>query len=333
MHKLLTSAMLLGSLGLGVVAAQQRPAPGIVKLDAGLDAVVAADAKVETLREGFGFINGSFWVNEGRGGHLLLSDIPANVIYRWTPEGQLSPFLEKPDWTAVTEARPPDVRFGANGLAFDREGRLVYCAEADRAIVRVEKDGKRTVLADRFEGKRLNSPNDLVFASNGDLYFTDPSGGGRFGNWDLKKELPFQGVFLLRNGKLQALIRDLERPNGIALSPDGRSLFVNDSVKRVIMRYDVQADGTVSNGRQFVDMNVEKAPGNPDGMKFDTAGNLYSIGPGGIWIISPAGVRLGTIVPPENAPGFTFGDPDNRAVYIAASTRLARVRVNIAGAR
>jgi gluconolactonase len=179
----------------------------------------------------------------------------------------------------------------------------------------------------------LNSPNDLVFRSDGALYFTDPSGGGRFGTWDLKKELPYQGVFLLKDGKLRLLVQDLDRPNGIVLSPDEKFLYVNDSNKRVIMRYDVQRDGSVANGKVFADMSMGKGGGNPDGMKFDVKGNLYSVGPGGIWVISPDGKQLGMIVPPENAPGFTFGDPDRKAIYMAASSKLARIRLNVAGAR
>ena len=162
-------------------------------------------------------------------GHLLITDIPANVTHKWTAGRRDDGVLDKPDWTTVTEARPANARFGANGIAMDRQGRIVYRAEADRAVVRLEKDGKRTILADRYEGKRLNSPNDLVFRSDGAMYFTDPSGGGRFGTWDLKKELPYQGVFLLKDGKLQLLVQDLDRPNGIALSADEKFLYVNDS--------------------------------------------------------------------------------------------------------
>ena len=220
------------------------------------------------------------------GGHLLISDIPANVVQRWTPDGKMSPFLEKPDWTRTT-GRPANPRFGANGITLDPQGRVVYAAEADRAIVRLEKDGKRTILAEAYEGKRLNSPNDLVFRSDGALYFTDPSGGNRFADWDLKKELPYQGVFLLKDGKLQLLIKDLDRPNGIALSPDEKFLYVNDSAKRTITRYEVQRDGSVANGKLFADMSTGTGTGNPDGMKFDASGNLYSVGPGGIWVFSP----------------------------------------------
>jgi gluconolactonase len=308
-------------------------APGsIVRLDPAFDAIVPAGATVETLKDGFGFINGILWVREGNAGHLLVSDIPANVIHKWTPPSAMAVFLDRPDWTRVTETRPENVRFGANGIARDPQGRIVYAAEADRALVRLEADGKRTIIAERFEGKRLNSPNDLVFRRDGGLYFTDPSGGGRFGTWELKKELPYQGVFLLKDGKLTLLVQDLDRPNGIALSSDEKSLYVNDSNKRVIMRYDVRPDGTVTNGRLFADMSMGKGNGNPDGMKFDERGNLYSVGPGGIWVLNPAGKQIGLIVPPENAPGFAFGDPDRKAIYMAASSKLARIRLNVAGA-
>lgn len=323
---------LMGAAVLIPVGAQTQSKESVIRLDPAFDAIVAPGTMVETLKEGFGFINGILWVREGRTGHLLVSDIPANVVHKWTPDGAMTPFLDRPDWTTVTEARPANVRFGANGITMDRQGRIVYAAEADRAVIRLEKDGKRTILADRYDGKRLNSPNDLVFRSDGSLYFTDPSGGGRFGTWDVKKELPYQGVFLLKDGKLQLLVQDLDRPNGIVLSPDEKSLYVNDSTKRVIRRYDVQRDGTVANGRLFADMNAGKGAGNPDGMKFDEKGNLYSVGPGGIWVFSPEGRQIGTIVPPENAPGFAFGDPDGKAIYMAASSKLARIRLSVAGA-
>jgi gluconolactonase len=319
------------ALAMGIAPVAQTPG-SIVRLDPAFDAIVPAGATVETLKEDFGFINGILWVPEGRAGHLLVSDIPANVIHKWTPPSTMTVFLDRPDWTRVAEARPEGVRFGANGIVRDRQGRIVYAAEADRAVIRLEPDGKRTIIAERYEGKRLNSPNDLVFRSDGALYFTDPSGGGRFGTWDLKKELPYQGVFLLKDGKLQLLIQDLDRPNGIALSSDEKSLYVNDSNKRVIMRYDVRPDGTVANGRLFADMSMGKGNGNPDGMKFDERGNLYSVGPGGIWVMNPAGKQIGLIVPPENAPGFAFGDPDRKAIYMAASSKLAKVRLNVAGA-
>jgi gluconolactonase len=327
----LRAAIVTGTLAVAL-SAQTPPAEPTTKVDPAFDAIVSSGTKMEIVKDGFAFINGIVWVKESGGGHLLISDIPANVVYRWTPDGRMSSFLEKPDWT-MTTGRPAAPRFGANGIAIDSQGRVVYAAEADRAVVRLEKDGKRTILADRYEGRRLNSPNDLVLRSDGALYFTDPSGGNRFADWDLKKELPYQGVFLLKDGKLQLLVKDLDRPNGIALSPDEKFLYVNDSARRTIMRYEVQRDGTVANGKLFADMSAGKGTGNPDGMKFDVKGNLYSVGPGGIWVFAPDGRHLGMIVPPEFAPGFTFGDPDGKTLYMAASSKLARIRVNIAGAR
>jgi gluconolactonase len=320
----------------GVIAlelgAQTPPSGPTRPLDPAFDAVVSPGAAMETLKDGFAFINGIVWVKEGSAGHLLISDIPANVIHRWTPDGKMSAFLDKPDWTRTT-GRPAAPRFGANGITVDPQGRIVYAAEADRTVVRLEKDGQRTILAERYEGKRLNSPNDLVFRSDGALYFTDPSGGNRFTDWDLKKDLPFQAVFLLKDGRLQPVVQDLDRPNGIALSPDEKFLYVNDSVKRTIVRYEVQRDGTLGTRTLFADMSGGTGTGNPDGMKFDDKGNLYSVGPGGIWVFSPQGRHLGLIVPPEFAPGFTFGDADGKSLYLAASTRLTRIRVNNAGAR
>jgi gluconolactonase len=331
MKALALAAVLASSALAATLGAQQPPATATRRVDPAFDAVVSAGAAIETLRDGFGFINGIVWVKDSRGGHLLVSDIPANVVHKWTPDGTTAPWLEKPDWTRTT-GRPAAPRFGANGIALDPQGRIVYAAEADRAVVRLEKDGRRTILAERHDGKRLNSPNDLVFRSDGALYFTDPSGGNRFAGWDLKKELSFQGVFLLKDGTLTPVIEDLERPNGIALSLDEKVLYVNDSVRRAILRYEVRRDGTVANGRVFADMSAGTGSGNPDGMKLDAAGNLYSVGPGGIWVFAPDGRHLGTIVPPEFAPGFTFGDSDGKSLYMAASSRLARIRLNGPGA-
>jgi len=325
------AALINGAVFVALTAQTPQSGP-TMRVDPGFDEIVSPGTTMETVRSGFGFINGIVWVRESGGGHLLISDIPANVVHRWTPDGKMTAFVEKPDWTSTT-GRLNNPRFGANGITVDPQGRIVYAAEADRAVVRLEKDGKRTILAERYEGKRLNSPNDLVFRRDGALYFTDPSGGNRFADWDLKKELPYQGVFLLKDGTLQLAIKDLERPNGIVLSPDEKFLYVNDSVKRTIMRYEVQRDGSVSNGKLFADMSAGKGSGNPDGMKFDEKGNLYSVGPGGIWVFTPDGKHLGTIVPPEFAPGFVFGDADGKSLYLAASSQLARIRVRNAGAR
>ena len=278
---------------------------------------------LETLKDGFGFINGIVWVRESAAAICSSATSPRTWCTGGRPAERSRPFLEKPDWTRTT-GRPAAPRFGANGIAVDPQGRVVYAAEADRAVVRLETNGTRTVLAERYDGKRLNSPNDLVFRSDGALYFTDPSGGNRFADWDLKKELPYQGVYLLKDGKLQLVVQDLERPNGIALSPDEKFLYVNDSVKRAILRYEVQRDGGVANGRVFADMSAGKGTGNPDGMKFDARGNLYSVGPGGIWVFSPEGKHLGMIVPPEFAPGSPSAMPtESRSTWRRAASSCA----------
>ena len=192
---------------------------------------------------------------------------------------------------------------------------------------------KRTVLASRYEGKRLNSPNDLVYKSDGSLYFTDPSAGLRERDKDPKKELPFNGVYLLKDGKLQLLIKDMQVPNGLAFSPDEKHFYVNDSAKKIIMRYDVLPDDTIANGQLFIDMNSDNAPGVPDGMKVDRKGNVYSTGPGGFWIMSPEGKHLGTISFQELPANLAFGNADARTLYLTARTGLYRIRLKIPGVR
>jgi len=209
----------------------------------------------------------------------------------------------------------------------------LICQHGNRRIVRVSKDLQITPLVERFEGKRFNSPNDLVYKYDGSLYFTDPPYGLAKLDHDPAKELSFNGVFRLANGKLQLLIRDLTRPNGIAFSPDQKTLYVanSDDKRKVWMRYDVADDGTLKNGRVFYDVTAEKEDGLPDGMKLDSSGNLYCTGPGGVWIMSPQGRHLGTLIIPEQTSNFGFGDPDGRAIFFAARTGLYRVRTKIPG--
>jgi gluconolactonase len=312
----------------------------IIRLDPKLDKIVSSDAKVEKLAGGFGFVEGPVWARQG--GYLLFSDIPANVINKWTLDGKVSVFVKPSGFTGTD---PSDVGsqnnngkeivtlIGSNGLTLDRQGRIVLAAHGDRAIVRIEKNGKRTVLADLYEGKRLNSPNDLVYKADGALYFTDPPYGLRKGDDDPKKELPFSGVYLLKDGKLQLLDRTFTRPNGLAFSPGEKYLYVNDTVRKLIMRYEVQVNDTVANGQVFIDMNSDKAPGVPDGMKVDHEGNVYCTGPGGFWIMSPDGKHLGTIKVPELPANLAFGDADGKALYLTARTGLYRIRLKIAGIR
>jgi gluconolactonase len=329
------AALLLAALRL-----QAQGANEVVRLDPALDQIISSDTKVEKLAGGFGFVEGPVWVRQG--GYLLFSDIPANAINKWTPDGKVAVFL-KP--SGFTGSDPSDVGsqnnngqavvtlLGSNGVTLDRQGRVVFCAHGDRDVVRIEKDGKRTVLADRFEGKRLNSPNDLVFKSDGALYFTDPSAGLRKRDDDPKKELPFNGVYLLKDGKLQLLEKTFATPNGIALAPGEKYLYVNDTTRKLIMRYELRPDDTIGTGKVFIDMSADTAAGVPDGMKVDQKGNVYCTGPGGFWIMSPEGKHLGTVKTPELPANLAWGDADAKALYLTARTGLYRIRLKVAGIR
>jgi gluconolactonase len=303
----------------------------IVRRDPALDAIVPPNPKIFKLAEGFKFIEGPVWVRDG--GYLLFSDPNSNTIYKYTPDGQITVFREKSGYHGadIAEYGQP----GSNGLTLDREGRLTINQHGNRRVTRLEKDGRLTVLADRYEGKRLNSPNDLVYKSDGSLYFTDPPFGLPKFYDDPRKELAYSGVFRLAGGTLQLVSKDLIGPNGLAFSPDEKYLYVDnwDVKKKVVMRYDVNADGTLSNGRIFFDMTG--APGEEalDGLKVDQGGNLYVSGPGGVWIISAEGKHLGTIKAPKLPANFAWGDEDGKTLYMTARTGLYRMRLNIPGIR
>jgi gluconolactonase len=303
----------------------------VTRVDPGLDRIVPREVVVEKIAEGFQFTEGPVWVRDGS--YLLFSDPNANTIYSWTPDGQLSVFRPKSGYRGldVGEYGQP----GSNGLTLDREGRLTINEHGNRRITRLEKNGVLTVLADRYEGKRLNSPNDLVYKSDGALYFTDPPFGLPRFHDDPRRELPYTGVFRWADGKLRLLSTDLTGPNGIAFSPDERHLYVTnwDVKKKVVMRYEVTADGGLANGRVFFDMAGAAGEEALDGMKVDQEGNLYVSGPGGLWIISPDARHLGTIRMPELPANFAWGDEDGRTLYMAARTGLYRVRLGIPGIR
>jgi len=311
----------------------ERKAPSegtIVRKDPSLDEIVPASATIEKIAEGFQFTEGPVWHPDG---YLLFSDPNNNVIYRWTPDGQVSIYRTKSGYKGfdIGEYHQP----GSNGLTLDREGRLTVNEHGNRRVTRLEKNGVVTVLADRFEGKRLNSPNDLVYRSDGALYFTDPPFGLPKIYDDPRKELPYSGVFCLFKGKLHLVSKDLLGPNGLAFSPDEKYLYVDnwDVKKKIVMRYEVEPDGALSNGKVFFDMT--SAPGEEalDGMKVDLAGNLYVSGPGGVWIISPQGKHLGMIQPTQLPANMGWGDEDGRTLYMTARTAVYRVRLNIAGVR
>ena len=319
----------------GDVGGSRRVRTDIVRNDPALDDIVSPAATIEKLAGGFLFTEGPVWVprTADSDGHLLFSDPNANTIYRWSTDGQISVFRTKSGYTG------PDVgdygQPGSNGLALDREGRLTINEHGNRRVTRLEKTGAITVLADRYQGRRLNSPNDLVYRSDGVLYFTDPPFGLPKGHADPRKELAFSGVFALANGELSVVSTDLAGPNGLALSPDEKYLYVGnwDPKRKVVMRYEVKADGGLVNGRVFFDMT--SAPGEDaiDGIKVDRRGNLYVSGPGGLWIISAEGTHLGTVAGPEHPHNMAWGDDDGRTLYLTAQTGLYRLRVNVPGAQ
>jgi len=336
---------LLAILAVSSLRAQTRNNnPTVVRLDPVLDSLVSADAKLDLVKNDFGFTEGVVWVDEGKSGYLLLSDMYANVIYKVTPEGKVSLYLDHSGYTGYDiwrvgmpqpDANRKDVFFmiGSNGLALDRQGRLLIATWSGRSIDRIEKDEKRTILADRYEGKRFGGTNDLIVKKDGAIYFTDGFGGLRGRDKDPGKELDFAGVFMWKDGKVSLAIKDIPTPNGLAFSPDEKVLYANGSQNRYVRRYDVQPDDTLTNSQMLIDMNSDPLPGITDGMKVDTKGNIYESGPGGVWILSPEGKHLGTIRTPEFVANVAFGDADNKTLYIAARTSLYRIRVNTPGIR
>ncbi len=300
----------------------------IERLDPALDTIIAAGAVIERLADGFDWAEGPVWRASGR--YLLFSDVPRNAIYRWQESAGLSVFMRPAGYTGPN---PPGRELGSNGLTFDANDSLVMADHGNRQIARLdEATFTKTALANRYQGKRLNSPNDLAYRSNGDLYFTDPPFGLRRLDADSAKELTHNGVYrLTRSGELSLVTKDLPFPNGIAFSPDEKTLYVAnaDSKRPIWMAYTVQSDGSLANGRVFFDATeMVRAGGNgvPDGMKVDAAGNVFAAGPGGVLILSPAGKHLGTIVTGQATANCAFGD-GGTTLYITANDQLLRVRL------
>lgn len=298
--------------------------------DPGIHRIVPHAAKIEKLATGFAFTEGPVWTAEG---FLLFSDIPNNSIHKWEPNGAVSLF-RRPSGYDGTDV--PDGAFiGSNGLTLDHQKRLVICEHGNGRVTRLESDGSLTVLADKFEGKRFNSPNDLVFRSDGSLYFTDPPYGLVQQDEDPRKELDFNGVFRLKDGQVTLLFKDLRRPNGLAFSPDENVMYLanSDAARKIWMRFDVKEDGALANGSVFFDATAEPGDGLPDGMKVDREGNLYCTGPGGIWVFTPEAKPLGVIHFPEIPANLHWGDGDAQTLYVTARTSLYRIKLNIPGIR
>jgi len=273
--------------------------------------LIPKDAKLEVVAKGFGFTEGPVW---DPAGFLYVSDEEQNKIYKVLLDGTKFELISLGD---------PD------GNTYDAQHRLIDCASVLRAIIRISADGKYTVLADRFEGKKFNSPNDVVLGPDGALYFTDPTLDLVAGE---KQELEFQGVFRLdASGRVTLLTKDLSQPNGLAFSPDRKKFYVDDSKQRNIRVYDFQPDGTIGGGRIFGEEPGGKGEGVPDGIKVDRDGNLYVTGPGGVWVWNPQGQHLGTILMPEQPANLAWGDADLRTLYITATTSVYRLKTHAQG--
>jgi gluconolactonase len=264
----------------------------------------------ESLASGFQFTEGPIWMPDG---FLLFSDIPANRIYKWTPERQVEVWREPTG--------------NSNGLTIDRQNRLIACEHGHRRVSRTEVDGTVGALADRYKSKQLNSPNDVVVKSDGTVYFTDPP----YGIEPEEREQPCNGLYrILPDGTVELLADDFDRPNGLAFSPDESILYVDDSPRRHVRAFAVRSDGTLTNSRVIADMDHPQ-PGSPDGMKIDQAGHLYVAGATGIWVFEPDGTCLGVIVTPERPANCAWGDDNRKSLYITARTSLYRIRVKVPG--
>lgn len=298
----------------------------IVRLDPALDAIVPRNAQIEKVASGFEWSEGPLWRSDG---HLWFSDVTGNVLRSVTPSGTVEVLVRS---SGGQSSAPPGSFIGSNAMVADKDGFVLLCQHTNRRIVRVAKDLTMTPYIERYQGKRVNSPNDLVYKSDGALYFTDPPYGLLGQDDDPAKELDFNGVYRYADGELQVVVKDMTRPNGLAFSPDEKTLYVanSDPAYRVWMRYDVAADGTVSNGKVFADVTDEKEPNDPDGMKVDSLGNVYGSGPGGLWVFAPDGRHLGTIKPPELPANCAWAE-DGKTLYITARTSVYRIRLAVAG--
>jgi gluconolactonase len=338
MKKMAIFFLSAAGLCMGMSAAHAQSA--VERLDPALDALVGPETKVEKIYEEDQFFEGPVWHHGKDGDFLTFSDLISNRIDKWDPKTkQVTTYLAdiwkgKDNSNAIAQERNGKkyVQVGANGETLDKEGRLVFVAMGSGQVVRREADGKLTVLASQYEGHHLNAPNDLVIKSNGDIYFTDIRANTKSTDYTPPEGVAHTGIYRIRNGKLELLDGSVEAPNGIAFSPDEKTLYVNDIRSKHVLRYDVNADGGIANGKLFIDMSTDPRPGNPDGMKIDTKGNVWDSGPGGIWIITPQGKHIGTILTPERLSNLAWGD-DGHTLYTTGGTMVTRIRVKAEGLR
>jgi gluconolactonase len=302
------------------VAVAPAPVGEVVRLDPALDALIAPGAQIEKVATGFKFTEGPMW----RGGRLWFSDLVGNKMLAVTPQGDVELLIDK----AGGLDNPPEGSYlGSNAMVTDKDGAVLMTQHGAHRIVRLDDKMAATPFIDKFEGKRLNSPNDMVFAADGALWFTDPPYGLAGQDKDPAKEIPFNGVYRYADGKLTAVIKDLPRPNGLGFSPDGKTLYVaNTEPEMFVRKYPVAADGSVGPGTNLITFTAAEGAGVPDGLKVDATGNVWASGPGGVSIISPEGKKLGLIKLPEVAANVAWAD-DGRTAYITGSTSIYRVKL------
>ena len=333
---IVASILLLAQLGVNLTAYAQSPKRTLGKIerfDTQFDSLLALDAQLEVLADGFTWTEGPLWMGDATTGHLLFSDIPRNTTFKWTQKDGVQLFMSPSGYTGVTYY---GLEPGSNGLLNDLDGNLVSCEHGDRRVSVLTPGGGKRTLADNYQGKRLNSPNDGVLKSNGDIYFTDPPYGLPMREHDPRRELDHFGVYRIakKDGALTLLATELQRPNGIGFSPDEKTLYVaqSDPKKAIWMSFAVAADGTIGKGSLFYDATaeVEKMPGLPDGLSVDSQGNLWASGPGGIWVFSKDAKLLGRINTGERTSNCGFGE-DGSTLFVTANSYLCRIRTKVKG--
>jgi gluconolactonase len=304
----------------------------VVRSSPALDELIAPDAKIEVIASGFDWTEGPLWVPDDQGGKLLFSDIPQNSIYEWRLGKGAKLFMKPSGFTGVGHysAEP-----GSNGLLLDKDRRLVCCEHGDRRLSVLTVGGGKRTLADNYQGKRFNSPNDCAMKSNGDIYFTDPIYGLPKQENDPSREMDWCGVYrIATDGKVTLLTKEMTRPNGIGFSPDEKTLYVaqSDSAAAIWKTFEVKADGTLGAGKVFYDAtkSMGKLPGAPDGFKIDQKGNLFATGPGGVYVLTPKGELLGRISTGERTANVAWGD-DGSMLYMCADTYICRIKTKTKG--